>query len=123
MKSGWLRIDNVVPTDGQNVAYYFGFFDEVCLGTYRKGTPEIIDGEEILIADHFFIGGGFLGDDVTYWMPHNFNDPIPEPPTVEEKMRDLYHPTRKCLLCGMLIPNHDLRNHAELNHPDEWPYK
>jgi Protein of unknown function (DUF551) len=91
----WIRIDEQLPADGQDVFYYFGHFDEVCKGKYRKGMPENVGGEMITIADNFFIGNGFLGDDVTYWMPRKPGDVVPEAPSGEEKYKDLYHPRDK----------------------------
>lgn len=128
--SKWLRIDEEVPKDKQEVFYYFGYFDEVCTGSYRKGTPTEIDGEEYYFADHLFIGQGFLGDDVTYWMPRDSKDPLPDPPSDEEKKTDRYHPAKTCTVCGDLVISGKLREHAEAHNPnaagmkfDELPFK
>ena len=53
------------------------------------GKPEEIDGQIINFADNIFVDkDGWLGDDVTYWMPDEF----PPLPTPEEMSKDLHHP-------------------------------
>lgn len=91
--SKWLHIDNEIPFDGEDVFYYFAYFDEVYEGKYFEGKPQDVGGNMITFSDNIFCSPkGFLGDDVTYWMPRSPNDPEPEPPSDEEKKNDKYHP-------------------------------
>jgi hypothetical protein len=42
-------------------------------------------------SDCFHDDGGFLTDDVTYWMPASDGEELPPVPSDEEKAKDLYH--------------------------------
>lgn len=69
----WKDINQEQPEDGQEVWYYFDIFDRVYEGEYCHVRE---DG-----WDHMFFGDhGFLTDDVTYWMPRNKGDEMPEKP-------------------------------------------
>lgn len=87
----WLRIDEQKPEEEQEVFYWFGAFDKVYAG---KFVTEVIDdvGPTPFEIDYFYDEGGFLGDDVTYWMPRNEGDPLPEHPSKELKKQCRYHP-------------------------------
>ncbi len=130
-KMKWLRIDEKVPTDKQKVFYYFALFDDVCEGKYVKPDEFEVDGQKYRVVNHIFVGPmGFLGDDVTYWMPRKEGDPFPEPPTDEQKKTDLYYPAKICRICEELVINGNMRAHAEAHNPnakgldfEELPYK
>lgn len=80
----WIRIDEKLPEEGQKVFYYFEVFKQVYDGFYTKDKEM---GFNVFHGDH-----GFLGDDVTYWMPRNDGDQEPNPPSEEERRKCLYHP-------------------------------
>lgn len=81
----WLRIDQEKPEQKQLVYYWFGFFDEVYAGKYKECDE----------MDCFFDKGGFLCGDITYWMPREEGDKMPEPPSAKEKETCLYHPLKQ----------------------------
>lgn len=87
----WIHIDEQEPEQGQAVYYWFGFWDRVSAGFFKVSDEEGFEGMQI-----FFGEKGFLGDDVTWWMPR---EELPEgvtftpaPPTAEQKARCKYHP-------------------------------
>lgn len=87
MKTKWLRIDEITPAEEQNVWYWFGLFDKIYAGRY-------IGADEC--SDNIFIDkGGWLSDEVTYWMPRNEGDIEPEYPSKEEKGKCLYNPIKE----------------------------
>jgi hypothetical protein len=95
MSQQWLRIDEQKPKDAQLVFYYFGVFDKVYKGMYSSEVFNLPDEDETTITcniDYFGGRSGFLGDDVTYWMPREDGDNYPEPPTSLQKSQCLYHP-------------------------------
>lgn len=64
--SAWIEMKDQPPTDGQAVIYFF----DVC-GVYRG---------HFAAPDTFYGDRGFLGGDVTHWMPDE-GQPLPPPPT------------------------------------------
>jgi hypothetical protein len=94
--SEWIHIDEQRPEENQPVYYWFGFWNQVYEGFYQTGDSEIIDGEEYGGGNVFYGEGGFLGDDVTWWMPR---EELPEGvvfcpagPTKKQKAACKYHP-------------------------------
>lgn len=89
----WIHIDERKPEQNEPVYYYFGVWDEVCAGFFEVSTEE----EEIEGMNVFYgVDGGFLGDDVTWWLPRmELPEGIyfdPTPPTDEQKANCKYHP-------------------------------
>jgi hypothetical protein len=84
----WLNIDMTVPDEGQEVWYYFGFFDHIYSGKHRSFREE---GYAPGVMSHCFFGAsGFLTDDVTWWMPRVEDDLRPDRPSRYQRKRD-YH--------------------------------
>ena len=80
----WLRIDQKKPGQNQKVWYWFEVSKKVFSGIYRQG------GEDHGAYDIFMGERGFLGDDVTWWMPRA-DETVPEPPTFAQRCACLYH--------------------------------
>lgn len=91
--SEWIRIDHEKPQVGQAVYYWFGVFDQVYPGYFKEVAFDETAYPGIMM-DCFHDEGGFLCDDVTYWMPRAAGDEsaYPPPPSPEEKASCLYHP-------------------------------
>ncbi len=68
--SDWISVEDRLPEAGQGVIYYFEPVG-VHVGHYSR-----FDGVDIFAGP-----AGFLGDDVTYWMP------LPPPPEVNDASR------------------------------------
>ena len=95
MNQKWLRIDEQKPEQNQPVFYYFGVFDRVYEVKYISTETDFGDDDGTLYEIDYFGGmSGFLGDDVTYWMPRADGDEKPADPTPEQKATCLYHPTK-----------------------------
>lgn len=75
--SEWIRTSDRLPDEGQAVFYYFSGVG-VHSGHYRF-YPE--DGP--VLGQVFHGPRGFLGGDVTHWMPRSEGQPLPDPPTAE----------------------------------------
>jgi len=89
--SKWYHIDEKVPEQGQSVYYWFGVWDQVYEGKFEISTDPDFCGMKV-----FYGNSGFLGDDVTWWMPR---EELPEgirftpaPPSPEQKARCKYNP-------------------------------
>lgn len=68
-QAAWISVTDRLPTEGQRVIYYFEIVG-IHIGKYKKGE----DGTNI-----FWGPSGYLGDDVTHWMP------LPPTPTGGDK--------------------------------------
>ena len=89
----WLRIDEQKPEQEQKVFYWFGSFGKVYEGAYVSEDTDFSNSNGALYQiDYFYDGGGFLGDDVTFWMPREEGDDMPDEPSLEERRSCLYHP-------------------------------
>lgn len=87
----WINIEDQQPEDQQPVYYWFGVFNEICEGYFEICKDEYFEGSRI-----FYNHSGYLGDDVTWWMPR---EELPEGvrliqngPTKEQKAACKYHP-------------------------------
>lgn len=65
--SEWISVEDRLPDQGQPVIYWFSL-----LGVFA-GKFERLNGTNLFSGER-----GFLGDEVTHWMP------LPEPPEVQE---------------------------------------
>lgn len=73
----WIKIEDQKPEEGQKVFYYFEYTG-VNRGKYSR--VDISEGcGEGAFADCFYGEKGFLGDDVTHWMPDDGGD-LPQQP-------------------------------------------
>lgn len=90
----WFRIDEAQPAEEQDVYYFFGLNGKVYPGKYNRYVGEHC--REDAYSNCFFGPGGFLTDDVTYWMPRGINDDVPPPPSQELWAKDLYFPFSEC---------------------------
>jgi hypothetical protein len=88
----WLHIDEHKPEQHQPVYYWFGVWDCVYEGFFEESEEEEIKGMYVFYG----VDGGFLGDDVTWWLPRiELPEGIyydPAPPTDEQKASCKYHP-------------------------------
>ena len=86
----WIRIDARKPVEGQECWYWFEVHKQVYLGKYSRVEYPGTGG---LKGDQFYDNGGFLTDDVTYWMPKIKGDEDkPVPPTDFQRSGCLFHP-------------------------------
>ncbi|MDO9527625.1 MAG: DUF551 domain-containing protein [Syntrophales bacterium] len=72
----WINIKDELPTDQQEVVYYFK-----PLGVFR-GKYKKVENDEFAVGavfDCFYGDRGYLCDDVTHWMPDREGE-LPEPP-------------------------------------------
>lgn len=91
MKGGtmeWLDIQKDRPEDGQRCWYWF----EVS-GRVFDGVHTMVDypGHEAR-SDRFSGKGGFLTDEVTWWMPFVEGAECPKPPSIIRRGMCHYHP-------------------------------
>ena len=85
----WRHIDMSVPAENEAVWYYFGFFDRVYCGKHYSFRE---DGYQPGAMSHTFVGwGGFLTDDVTFWMPKSESEEKPERPGRDQLRHEVYH--------------------------------
>jgi hypothetical protein len=95
--SEWKHIDQEQPTQGQPVYYWFGAWDKIYSGFF-----EVSEDEECKGMFFFYGKSGFLGDDITWWMPReelpDGVEFLPEGPTDEQKANCKYHPVKPALL-------------------------
>lgn len=89
----WIRIDEQKPMEGQEVFYWFEPFEEIYKGKFFMDNYEgrLDWNPNKPGGDIFADKGGWLTDDVTYWMPYNNGDKFPDPPTIEQRKKCLYH--------------------------------
>lgn len=90
MKEPWLRIGEVRPKHGQHCWYWFEVFKEVYLGEYRRIRVKL--NNRVYRLNQFRDDGGFLTEDVTFWIPKNSHPDKPRPPTKAERRTCRYHP-------------------------------
>lgn len=80
----WIDIHDEKPYNDEPVYYYFDFFDKVYIGYYcEEDTSDFFNEPYGKYKSNVFYGkGGFLGDDVIFWMPRDDTDGIviPEKP-------------------------------------------
>jgi hypothetical protein len=85
--SEWLDIHDKKPYNDEPVYYYFDVFDKVYYGYYYEDDMSFFyNAPHGTYKQNTFYGrSGFLGDDVTYWMPREDTEPIlyPDKPNKE----------------------------------------
>lgn len=95
MQRQWLRIDEQLPENEQDVFYYFGVFDQIYEGKYFSQETNFDDEDGPMYTLNIFGGKcGYLSDDVTYWQPRVEGQECPEMPTPEQKATCRYHPIK-----------------------------
>ena len=79
----WILVKDQLPEEGQDVIYFFEFTG-VSVGKYTlEDIGEFMPGATMNV---FYGKGGWLGDDVTHWMPYR-PGPLPKPPEGFNKNR------------------------------------
>jgi hypothetical protein len=85
----WIHIDMRIPSEGEEVWYYFGFNNRVYSGRHRsfreEGYPPGV------VSNTFYGRSGFLTDDVTFWMPRSASEERPERPSRERRKHEVFH--------------------------------
>jgi len=94
-KQPWISMIQQIPRQQQEVWYYFGVFDCVYAGHFSQDHNEGDEDEndQCYQINTFYGSGGFLGDDVMYWMPR-INENKPNPPTDIQLLSDIHVPNR-----------------------------
>lgn len=84
MNYKWKDIREEKPKDNQEVYYYFDFFDKVYRGIYNlEDISDIYKKDKgTYFSDCFSDKGGWLCDDIQFWMPIYDNN-FPNKPNVE----------------------------------------
>lgn len=83
--SDWILVEDEIPDEGQAVIYFFecvgvwrGKFAQCAMNVEHFGTDE--NGKPYM-SNTFYSDKGFLGDDVTHWMPDEGQE-LPSRPEV-----------------------------------------